>query len=100
MNYILLPEADAEYWDAVGYYEKQTPGLGRKFDADFVDTMISACDFPLACPEVKPHVRRRLMNIFEYGIFYRIHQNSIVVIAIAHTHRKPDHWEKRLSKYF
>jgi len=34
---------------------------------------------------------------FPYSILYGINVDMIVIIAIAHLHRKPNYWQGRLS---
>jgi len=42
-------------------------------------------------------IRRCLIKRFPYSILYGINVDMIVIIAIAHLHRKPNYWQGRLS---
>jgi mRNA-degrading endonuclease RelE of RelBE toxin-antitoxin system len=39
--------------------------------------------------------RRCLIKRFPYGVIYGVDKDKIVIIAVAHLHRKPDYWENR-----
>lgn len=48
-------------------------------------------------PIVEGELRRRLVRRFPFGILYRIDPEEIVIIAIAHLHRKLGYWRKRIK---
>jgi hypothetical protein len=43
-------------------------------------------------------VRRFLFERFPYGVFDAHLQDEIVVVAVAHQHRRPGYWMRRLAK--
>ena len=42
-------------------------------------------------------IHRCLFKRFPYSVIYGIDVENIVIIAIAHQHRKPDYWQNRLN---
>ena len=57
---------------------------------------------PLALPPLMSysgshHIRRCLMNQFPYAVIFLCRPEEIVVVAIAHMHRRPFYWLDRLS---
>ncbi len=76
MNIEFLPIAKLELDDAIEYYELQLEGLGKRYKE-----------------EVRTSLNR--ISIFPYNILYSIHENTILIIAIAHHHREPDYWVDR-----
>jgi hypothetical protein len=46
-----------------------------------------------------PGTRRCLIAKFPYGVIYHYspEQDEIVIVAIAHLHRRPDYWVSRES---
>jgi plasmid stabilization system protein ParE len=46
-------------------------------------------------PVVAPDLRRALVPKFPYGIFFRVLETKIVVIAVLHLHRHPETWRSR-----
>lgn len=98
MKTIILQQAYEELNDAVEYYEGEQTGLGL--------TMIDEADkhvhWILQNPIV-PRVRKggyRRVNLktFPYYIAYMVHEESLWVIAIAHSYRKPEYWIKRKNE--
>jgi toxin ParE1/3/4 len=95
MKIRLHPEAQNELIKNVVYYEKKALGLGASFLNEFEKTAKYIHDFPLASNEIDSGIRRSLMDKFEYGIIYFIHNDTVEILAIAHSKRKPNYWIKR-----
>jgi toxin ParE2 len=93
-----LEIAEVELDQAIGWYESQRPGLG---DA-FLNEVLAAADrivrYPDAWQQLGVDIRRYRLSRFPYGVIYAIESGDIVVLAIAHLHRKPDYWRDRLQK--
>ena len=96
MNIKYLKVAREEFHDAIKYYETQHIGLGKRFQADIKNSISRIKEFPNAYVAVKEKVRRCLLHKFNYSILYTINDNHILIIAISHQHRKPDHWVDRV----
>ena len=91
-----LKEAREEFAAAVAWYEQQRPGLG----GEFFDAVVHATDLIQAQPEIgtlsRDHrTRRVLLQRFPYQVVYSLSENEIVIIAIAHSKRRPGYWRKR-----
>jgi toxin ParE2 len=54
--------------------------------------------YPDAWQPLGEDIRRYRLSRFPYGVIYAIESGDIVVLAIAHLHRKPDYWRDRLQK--
>ena len=95
MNIRFLTIARQEVDNAVRWFEERTEGKGLEFldELDRVVRMIKS--FPLAALEIEPEIRRSLLARFPYAVVYGIDDQTIVVIAVAHTHRKPHYWIDR-----
>jgi toxin ParE1/3/4 len=93
--------AAAEFADAVRWHDKQRPGLG----ADLHELVTAALDFIGEHPDAGSpvsavpgfSVRRRLIPRFPYQVIYYARPDEIVIVAIAHTSRRPGYWRKRLG---
>ncbi len=92
MRIRFLEIAQIELDDAVEYYNYEVPGLG---DA-FLTEVYRIGEFPEAWHPCSKRTRRCQTRRFPYGVIYQIRKNEILVVAIAHLHRKPDYWEERL----
>ena len=99
MKVTFLKVAEAEFDDAVAYYDSEQPGLGLRFRAEVSRSLNRIVDFPSAYQSFGPRTRRCLIARFPYGIIYRHEPASeeVLVVAIAHLHRRPDYWVARGS---
>ena len=46
--------------------------------------------------QIEPEIRRCLIARFPYGLIYGIDGDTIVVVAVAHLHRRPRYWIDRI----
>ena len=98
MRVRFLELAQYELDDAFLWYEKQMPGLGREL-LDEVDRSIRRiAQWPFAGIEVGAGLRRCLVKRFPYGIIYGVEEDAMVVVSVAHLHRKPFYWIDRWGK--
>ncbi len=81
--------------EAAAYYEKQQPGLGRRFLASVEDAVHRIRANPRLYPVVDRDVRRCLARIFPFGVLYREQTDELVVMAVMHLHRDPGYWKER-----
>jgi plasmid stabilization system protein ParE len=91
-----LTLAQQELDDAVAWYNEQATGLGQEFLDELDRVVRRAVTFPMSCPEIEPGVRRCLLARFPYGLIYGVDRKTIVVVAVAHLHRKPRYWVGRI----
>lgn len=98
MTVRFLQIAQMELDDAIEYYQAEQPGLGYRFLAEVLDTLDRIGTFPRAWQPFYGDSRRCLMRRFPYGIIYLPEGKDILVLAVAHLHRKPDYWMDRLKK--
>jgi plasmid stabilization system protein ParE len=95
MTYLFHPEAEAEFVDAINYYEECEKGLGEDFSLEINSTIRNILAFPTAWPVIDGPVRRCLSHRFPYGVLYSIEHDKIFLLAVMHLHRHPDYWKKR-----
>lgn len=53
--------------------------------------------YPLAAIEIESEIRRCLFARFPYSLIYGIEDETIIVIAVAHSRRSPRYWADRLE---
>lgn len=92
----LHPDAEAEFADAIRWYEEHADsGVALQF-AEAVDAAINALAAgPLRCPIVWQDKRRCLVRRFPFGVFYEVMPEEIQVLAIYHLSRRPGGWHGR-----
>lgn len=97
MNIRLLEPAQAELEEAIAWYAGQAPGLGDAFLIETLKTIKLIEQFPTAWHPLTPQIRRCRLKRFPYSVVYAQDGLDILVLAIAHQHRKPNYWRKRLN---
>ena len=99
MNVRLLTLAQQEIDEAVLWFEQQLEGKGIDFldELDRVVRLVKA--FPVASTEIEPEIRRCLFARFPYSLIYGLERDTIVIIAVAHSHREPRYWAERLDSH-
>lgn len=96
MKYGFHPEAEAEFLDAIEYYEGCKPGLGHEFAIEVHSTIDNILSFPNAWTILKDDMRRCQIRRFPYGIVYSRDGDVIFVLAVMHLQRDPNYWKKRV----
>ncbi|MEM1156526.1 MAG: type II toxin-antitoxin system RelE/ParE family toxin [Pseudomonadota bacterium] len=97
MEVNLLRLAQIEFEAAESHYESEQAGLGARFRSEVLRSISRIRQFPTAYHSFSPNTRRCLISKFPYGIIYHYtpEQDEIVILAIAHLHRRPDYWVSR-----
>jgi plasmid stabilization system protein ParE len=96
MKYAFHPEAKAEFFAAIDYYEKREPGLGADFAIEVHSAIENILNFSNAWPIIEDDIRRCLIRRFPYCIIYAQDDAVILILAVMHLHREPDYWKNRL----
>ena len=92
------PAAEAEFLDAVIYYESRVSELGSRL----VDEFERLTDHIVKNPEAwqvigHESIRKASFKHFPMSIIYRHSSDTIEVLAIAHDKRRPQYWMSRTS---
>jgi len=95
MRVIFTRIARRELEDAVRYYELEYSGLGRGFKEEVRKAALRIAEYPQAWSIERGDVRKCLLHKFPYKLMYSVEEDHILVIAVAHQHRKPDYWVDR-----
>jgi len=89
------PLADDELIEAIRFYERRAPGLGRSF----LQEVRSALDRVLTAPEsaqvIRDEVRAKPLHRFPYSLLYTLESGTIRVLAVMHQHRSPERFAGR-----
>jgi toxin ParE1/3/4 len=99
----LHADAEAELEEAAVWYDGQRPGLGDELLAEVQDGLAIIAQAPAAwprwpdAPKLEPLVRRFLVRRFPYSLAYQAYPELLVVLAVAHTSRRPFYWIARAT---
>ena len=103
MKLVVRPEAEVEANQAAAWYEERQAGLGISFMAELEESFKTIESNAFGQPELEfaefenAGFRRCTLRRFPYLVLFTIRENEAVVVAIAHTSRKPDYWTDRIS---
>jgi len=95
MKVEFLEPAAIEYQDAIDFYNLQSEGLGEKFRKEIDNTIALIKNYPEGFSEYTNHTRKAIVNVFPFNIIYSILPDKILVVAVAHQHRRPSYWINR-----
>lgn len=84
--------------DAVHYYEARQQALGDEFANEIAHTIQRILKHPQAWEKLSRRTRRCRTNRFPYGVVYSVRPTGILIVAIAHLHRRPRYWRDRLTR--
>jgi plasmid stabilization system protein ParE len=97
MSVRLLESAQVELDDAIAWYASQAPGLGDAFLIETLKTLKLIEQYPKAWHPLTQQVRRCRLRRFPYSVIYAQEDSDLLVLAVAHQHRKPGYWGARLN---
>lgn len=97
MSVRVLEVAQRELDEAVSYYNGQVAGLGDAFLLEAVAAIERIRQFPDAWHPLGEGIRRCRLRRFPYGLVYHADETGILLVAVAHTHRRPEYWRDRLK---
>ena len=89
------PEARADFYDAIDWYENERPGLGTAFVGAVQDAISLAAESPQIGALAGQGIRRVLVRVFPYSVLYAVEPERLLVVAIASFHRRPGYWRHR-----
>lgn len=102
-EYLVHPEAEQEADDAAKWYAARSPNLGIEFARQYALAVEWISDnprmFPLAEDAPSGVECRNMIRLgrFPYRVVYAIIENSLFIIAVAHTSRRPGYWQDRVA---
>ena len=98
MKVRFLEIAEIELEEAVRWYAEQAPGLGDAFLIEVLATADRIMRYPEAWHPLGDNIRRCRLSRFPYGLIYTIASGDVLVLAVAHLHRRPGYWRDRVQR--
>lgn len=104
MKLLIAAEAEVEIESARQYLNQTAPKLGERFLDELSDTLdqirLAPDSFPLLeTLPVKHSYRRALLKPFRYALIFEIHEDTLLVVALTHTSRRPNYWLSRRKPF-
>lgn len=92
-----LEEAVVEAAAVAEWYASRSATAAAGFEAELNDAEAAIRRLPNAWPPYDHGTRRYLLRRYPYGIIYRVEATHILIVAIAHGHRRPGYWRHRMG---
>ena len=89
--------AEEELLNEIGYLELRGKDLGRRFFAEVRRAESLIVQFPEATEEIRPGIRKRILQKFRYSLIYSVEKDGLLILAVAHHSRRPGYWVGRVS---
>lgn len=98
MNVRFHDEADEEFVASIEFYEAQDVGLGLAFYEEVRKSIHLILGAPYMWPIKRHGCRRYLVDRFPFAIHYLVAGETVWIVALAHTSRRPYYWKDRSVK--
>ena len=89
------PLAIEEMIQAAQFYESRRAGLGNHFLLSIKTGLKKMEETPLIPPADIKGRRKWRIKKFPYSLIYRVEEEKVFILAVAHGSRKPGFWETR-----
>jgi toxin ParE1/3/4 len=90
------PAALEEFETAVAWYLERSETAAAKFVAEVDRAIELVVESPGRWPRGEHATRRFVLRRFPFVIVYREKETVVQVLAVAHGHRRPGYWKRRL----
>lgn len=95
---IFHPEAREEMSESFYFYEARLNSLGVRFLSAVEQTVQRISTHPDAGAPLAGEFRKRIVPGFPYNIIYRVWQDYVYLVAVAHHSRRPGYWRERADR--
>jgi plasmid stabilization system protein ParE len=84
-----LESAVQDLLEACRYYNAQDPECGARLENEVDRALVHLCMFPRAARSIDSVYRSHKLRRFPYHLIYRIDDDHLLIVAVAHSARKP-----------
>lgn len=89
------PAASIEAEDAQAWYEERSLVAASAFLRELSNAISLIREAPSRYPATEWGARRILFERFPFTLYYKISDEVITVVAVAHQKRQPGYWHRR-----
>jgi plasmid stabilization system protein ParE len=94
---VFHPGASEDYAAALTWYYSRGSAIASDFEREINRAIRLICQSPLRWPVFDKERRRILVRKFPYSIIYELHDQEVVILAVAHGKRRPYYWRERIA---
>ncbi len=92
---LFRPSANNDVQEIVNYYDVIEIKLSDVFLKELENTLKYIKSMPEACQEKMKNIRVSYLKRFKFGVYFKIYNKTIGVIAVLHSIRNPQIWKFR-----
>lgn len=96
MTLRLQREAARDIEKAAFWYDSQRLGLGTHFADEIYAIFDRIEESPRSFPVVHESLRRAVVRVFPFCVFFRETADAIDIVAVLHGSRDPVEWQSRV----
>jgi plasmid stabilization system protein ParE len=89
------PAAERELAAAMEVGERRGSGLGDDLLDEVERVVALLCEFPDVGERLDDKRRRVPLRRFPFGIIFRVEDDTLRILAVAHRRQRPGYWRKR-----
>lgn len=93
---VLSDDAETDFNNSWQYYFDENPKIADSFFKNINQSLAVIKRNPYSFPIVYRNVRKYVVNKFPFVIYYITEDSSVIVVAMFHTSRNPEIWNKRV----
>ena len=97
LDLTVSPSAEADILEAFSWYEERQSGLGPRFIGELDLAFARIQSEPLSYQEDLPMIRRCVLHVFPYLVFYTLLGGRIEILAVIHASQDPTYIAERLD---
>jgi plasmid stabilization system protein ParE len=97
-NIEFYPLARVEAKEAAAWYDHRSLRASVAFERALSEAIDQAANYPGRWPRCLHGTRYVRLRRFPYVLVYLQREDVQFVVAVAHLHRRPGYWKKRLPK--
>ena len=91
----ISPFAKQDIQEIVTYYDTINKKITNTFLVDLEKCFSQITQSPLSFQKRLGSIRGLFLKSLSIGVYYKLYQKNIIVIAVLHTSRNPTLWKKR-----
>lgn len=92
---LIVEQAQIEIQDALNYYKELSPELSDDLLAKFRLAVSEISLHPNLFQPIRGEYRKINLERFPYKIVFRVDNNALTLVALAHHKRKAFYWKNR-----
>ena len=93
-----LAEAVTEAEAAARWYAERSPSAAERFSEELDAAEVAILEEPEAWPTFDQGTRRFLLRRFPFSVVYQVSEHQVLIVAVAHAHRRPLYWQPRIHR--